>query len=82
MSNEVLNAHIAYGEPCGPDAELSQIADWAGSKLLNGENKLDRTSFHFLRELGEYLHCENPNQEQRKYAIECYYKLSDRISEK
>lgn len=35
MSNEILNAHISYGSPCGDDAELSIIADWAGSVLLN-----------------------------------------------
>ena len=34
MSNDVLNAHIAYGEPCGEDAELSVLADWAGGLLL------------------------------------------------
>lgn len=34
MSNQLFNAHIAYGEPCGDDAGLLEIADWAGDRLL------------------------------------------------
>lgn len=35
MSNQVMNAHIAFGEPCGSDAGLVEIADWAGDQLLD-----------------------------------------------
>jgi hypothetical protein len=35
MSNDVMNAHIKYGKPCGEDADVFQIADWAGSMLLD-----------------------------------------------
>jgi hypothetical protein len=34
VSNSVLNAHIAYGAPCGDDAGLLEIAEWAGDRLL------------------------------------------------
>lgn len=34
MSNSLLNAHIAYGEPCGDDADFMEISDWAGDRLL------------------------------------------------
>lgn len=37
MSNDVMNAHIKYGEPCGEDADFCQIADWAGGLLLDIE---------------------------------------------
>jgi hypothetical protein len=30
MSNEVLNVHIELDEPCGKDADIFDIADWAG----------------------------------------------------
>jgi hypothetical protein len=35
MSNNLLNAHVALGEPCGPDATLKEMADWAGGLLLD-----------------------------------------------
>jgi len=35
MSNELIKAHTAFGEPCGPDAELPEIADYFGDILLN-----------------------------------------------
>ena len=38
MSSELLNAHIAYGEPCGPNADMSQLQDWAGSLLMDNGN--------------------------------------------
>lgn len=34
MSNALIKAHIAFGEPCGEEAEFSVIADWAGRILL------------------------------------------------
>lgn len=34
MSNELLNAHIMLGEPCGEDAGLYEIADWAGYLIM------------------------------------------------
>jgi len=34
MSNNVMNAHIKYGDPCGEDADFFEIADWAGTLLL------------------------------------------------
>lgn len=33
MSNQLLNAHIEYGSPCGDDADFETIADWAGDLL-------------------------------------------------
>lgn len=35
MSNQVMNAHIAFGEPCGKDADLAEVADWAGDQLMD-----------------------------------------------
>jgi hypothetical protein len=37
MSNDVMNAHIKYRQPCGEDADFCQIADWAGGLLLDIE---------------------------------------------
>jgi hypothetical protein len=41
VSNQLFNAHIAYGEPCGDDADFMQIADWAGDRLLR-DSTLDQ----------------------------------------
>ena len=41
MSNEALNAHISFGEPCGNDADLAEIADWAGEKVMELSRRLD-----------------------------------------
>ena len=38
MSSELLNAHIAYGEPCGQDADMAQLQDWAGGLLMDNGN--------------------------------------------
>lgn len=35
MSNAVINAHIQMGEPCGPNATLDEIADWAGGLIMD-----------------------------------------------
>ena len=35
MSNEVLNIHIRMGSPCGDDADIFDIADWAGHEISN-----------------------------------------------
>jgi len=35
MSNAALNAHIMFGEPCGEDVGLDEIADWAGELLMS-----------------------------------------------
>lgn len=40
MSNAVLNAHIMFGEPCGEDAGLYEIADWAGELLMSGHSDI------------------------------------------
>ena len=40
MSNALLNAHIAFGEPCGENAEFVVIADWAGELLLADHQEL------------------------------------------
>lgn len=34
MSNALFEAHDTLGSPCGENADLDEIADWAGSVLL------------------------------------------------
>jgi len=80
MSNAVLNAHIMLGEPCGEDAELSIIADWAGELIMSGNGGLTRQQLMWLRSIGEFLHTEQPEQGQRKWALEEYYRLWDSVS--
>ena len=80
MSNAVLNAHIQMGEPCGEDAELSEIADWAGELILSGNGVMNAPQLSMLRDIGEYLHMEEKNDEARKYALERYFQLFDSVS--
>lgn len=35
MNSALLNAHLKYGRPCGPDANFDQISEWAGNLLLD-----------------------------------------------
>ena len=35
MSNDVMNAHILFGSPCGEDADFMEVADWAGGLLID-----------------------------------------------
>jgi hypothetical protein len=82
MSSSLLNAHIMMGEPCGPDAEFSQMADWAGEIILNNKPMpLSRHQWLLLKEIGEYLHCENKaNEASRKEALQAYFNLHDSCS--
>lgn len=66
MSNDALNAHIQFGEPCGPDAELSQIADWAGSLLLE-ENKETEKLRARVDELEAHLKSQTESEEVFTY---------------
>lgn len=82
MSNAVLNAHIILGEPCGEDAELSTIADWAGELILSGNGGLTKQQMAWLRSIGEFLNTERPEPVQREWALEEYYRLWDSIAGK
>ena len=68
------------GEPCGEDAGLSEIADWAGELLLGGNGGLSQHQMSMLRDIGVYLHIEERNDEARKYAIERYFQLFDSVT--
>lgn len=48
MSNELFNAHIAMGSPCGDDADMDQIANWAGLVILG-----DMTEFNEMKARAE-----------------------------
>ena len=80
MSNAVLNAHIQMGEPCGEDADLFQIADWAGELILSGNGALTDAQLSMLRDIGEYLHTEEKNDDARRYALERYFQLYDSVT--
>ena len=41
MSNEVLNVHIRFGEPCGEGKDLETIANWAGEMITDLSQRLD-----------------------------------------
>jgi len=41
MSNQIMNAHISFGAPCGSDAGLVEIADWAGDQLTDMQRAFD-----------------------------------------
>ena len=52
MSNDVMEAHIKYGQPCGKVADFCQIADWAGGLLLDIElcyRTVDRSAEFWTR---------------------------------
>jgi hypothetical protein len=36
-----MNAHISFGAPCGSDAGLVEIADWAGDQLTDMQRAFD-----------------------------------------
>ena len=80
MSNAVLNAHIMLGEPCGEDAELSAIADWAGELIMSGNGGLTKEQLSWVRSIGEFLHTEQPEPGQREWALEEYYRLWDSVA--
>ena len=61
MSNELINAHIALGEPCGEEAELSVIADWAGYMIM--EINKDQQVSALKDALSGLLHCISHNHE-------------------
>ena len=77
MSNELLNAHITLGEPCGADADFAQIADWAGSVITGTDGILTGHQLSLLKEIGEYLHVTEYNDEARKDALDAYFRLYD-----
>lgn len=77
MSNELLNAHIALGEPCGEDADFAQIADWAGGVITGCDGILTSHQLTLLREIGEYLHVTEYNDDARKEALDAYFRLYD-----
>ena len=67
-------ARVAYrmlGEPLGEAASDEAIAD----KAVNRPGKLSAYQYALLRELGEYLHCENPSEDERKRALDSYFSL-------
>ena len=80
MSNAAINAHISLGEPCGEDADLSTIADWAGELILSGNGGLTKRQVAWLRSLGEFLHTDMPEPGQREWALEEYYRLWDSVA--
>jgi len=75
MSNAALEAHLLLGEPCGDDAVLSEIAAWAGELILSGNGGLTGQQILWLRSIGEFLHTEQPEPGQRKWALDEYYRL-------
>ena len=80
MTNAVINAHIVMGEPCGEDACLDEIADWAGELVLSGNGGLTPNQLSMLRDIGEYLHSDEINEPARQYALERYFALYDSVS--
>jgi hypothetical protein len=68
MSNDVMNAHIKYGYPAGRDADFCQIADWAGTLLLelyHWYETADRSS-HSWAELDKIMQEYHDEQNQEE----------------
>lgn len=80
MSNALIKAHIRFGEPCGEDAGLSELAEWAGELIMSGNGGLNAHQLSMFREIGEYLHFEEYNDESRKHALNLYFQLFDSVS--
>ena len=77
MSSELLNAHIIFGEPCGEYAEMSSIQDWAAGVITGCDGILTGHQLSLLKEIGEYLHVTEYNEEARKDALDSYFRLYD-----
>ena len=76
--------HTAYrvlGEPLGETVSDEAIAECIADRAVNTEGKLSAYQYALLRELGEYLHCENPSEDERKWALDSYFSLVDSVKE-
>ena len=71
MSNNILNYHIKDGEPCGPDATISEIADYYGELLI----ALDEPKILYqLQSMLDYL-------DERVKKLDCILKRTCRKNE-
>ncbi len=52
MSQTLVNAHIAYGRPCGIHAGLDELEEWAGKTLLDHleQKRIDSEIFNSIYE--------------------------------
>ena len=64
MSNELCNAHIAFGSPCGEDADFMEIADWAGCILL-GSYDLEPTNSYLHIKTGNLYQVMDPGHKMK-----------------
>ena len=74
--------HTAYrmlGEPLGDTASDEAIVEYIADKAVNTAGTLNALQYALLRELGEYLHCENPSEDERAWALNSYFSLKESI---
>ena len=77
-------ARVAYrmlGEPLGEAASDEAIAEYIANRAVNTAGKLSAYQYALLRDIGEYLHCENPSEDERAWALNSYFSLVDSVKE-
>ena len=79
--NMIHTAYRMLGEPLGDTASDEAIVEYVADKAVNTAGTLSAYQYALLRELGEYLHCENPSEDERKWALNSYFSLVDSVKE-